>query len=64
MVCHYFDIEDLIQNQTLDFYFPEVAEGEVENILSGVIEYTKMKLIDFAFYLDMMCVMQMDVKSL
>ena len=47
VVCHYFDIEDLIQNQTLDFYFPEVAEGEVENILSGVIEYTKMKLIDF-----------------
>ncbi len=47
VVCHYFDIEDVIQNSALDFYFPEISEGEIENILSGVIEYTKMKLIDF-----------------
>lgn len=44
--CHYWDIQDLIRDERVVLYFSEL-EAELAGVLSQLIDYTKIKLIEF-----------------
>lgn len=46
MICHYYDISDLLADDRIVIYFPKLNH-DLDAMLGKVIDYTKIKLLEF-----------------
>lgn len=47
MACNIYDLSDIISDERVFFYFPEVSEIEIKYIVDTIISYSHTKLLEF-----------------